>query len=109
MVVFKTDWEVAGLYAGLAVEAGADRWLPQMREECERCRDALLGIRGGRDLLDHQVGLRDRLIARGEALRPLHELQVSLLARWRRDRDDAVLRLVHGTINGIAAGVQNTG
>jgi phosphoenolpyruvate carboxylase len=109
MVVFKTDWEIAGLYAGLAAEAGADRWLPRMREECERCREALLAIRGGRDLLDHQADLRSRLIARGEALRPLHELQVSLLGRWRRDGDDAVLRLVHGTINGIAAGVQNTG
>jgi phosphoenolpyruvate carboxylase len=109
MVVFKTDWEVAGLYAGLAADAGAGCWLPRLREECERCREALLAIRGGGELLDHQSGLRGRLIARGEALRPLHELQVSLLARWRRAGDDAVLRLVHGTINGIAAGVQNTG
>jgi phosphoenolpyruvate carboxylase len=109
MVVFKTDWDVAGLYAGLAVQAGADRWLPRLREECERCREGLLAIRGGRELLDHQAGLRGRLVARGEALRPLHELQVSLLERWRRDGDDAVLRLVHGTVNGIAAGVQNTG
>jgi phosphoenolpyruvate carboxylase len=109
MVVFKTDWEVAGLYAALAGRAGADVWLPRLREEYERCRDALLAIRGGRNLLDHQADLRGRLVARGQALRPLHELQVSLLDRWRRDRDEAVLRLVHGTVTGIAAGVQNTG
>jgi phosphoenolpyruvate carboxylase len=109
MVVFKTDWEVAAAYATLAREAGAGRWLPRLRAECDRCAGALLAIRGGRELLDHQADLRRRLTTRGEALRPLHELQVSLLEQWRRDGDEAVLRLVHGTINGIAAGVQNTG
>ncbi|HEX3606100.1 MAG TPA: phosphoenolpyruvate carboxylase [Candidatus Dormibacteraeota bacterium] len=109
MVVFKTDWEVGALYAGLARGAGADRWLPRLREECDRCADALLAVRGGSALLDHQPDLRARLDARGRALRPLHELQVLLLEGWRREGSDALLRLVHGTINGIAAGVQNTG
>jgi phosphoenolpyruvate carboxylase len=109
MVVFKTDWEVGALYAGLARGAGADRWLPRLREEYDRCAEALLAVRGGRGLLDHQPDLRNRLAARGRALRPLHELQVLLLEGWRREGSDALLRLVHGTINGIAAGVQNTG
>ena len=109
MVVFKTDWEVGALYAGLARGAGADRWMPRLREEYDRCAEALLAVRGGRELLDHQADLRDRLTARGRALRPLHELQVLLLEGWRREGTDALLRLVHGTINGIAAGVQNTG
>jgi phosphoenolpyruvate carboxylase len=109
MVVFKTDWEVGALYAGLARGAGADRWLPRLREEYDRCAEALLAVRGGRGLLDHQPDLRGRLAARGRALRPLHELQVLLLEGWRREGSDALLRLVHGTINGIAAGVQNTG
>jgi phosphoenolpyruvate carboxylase len=34
---------------------------------------------------------------------------VLLLEGWRREGSDSLLRLVHGTINGIAAGVQNTG
>ncbi len=109
MVVFKTDWEVGSLYAGLARGAGADRWLPRLRAEYDRCVEALLAIRGGEALLDHQPDLRDRLAARGRALLPLHELQVLLLEGWRREGSDALLRLVHGTINGIAAGVQNTG
>ena len=109
MVVFKSDWEVGALYAGLARGAGADRWMPRLRDEYDRCAEALLAVRGGRELLDHQPDLRDRLAARGRALRPLHELQVLLLEGWRREGSDALLRLVHGTINGIAAGVQNTG
>ena len=109
MVAFKTDWGVAEVYATLALDAGAGRWLPRIREEWESCVDAILAIREGRTLLEHQADLRDRILARGDALRPLHELQVSLLGQWRRDGDAAVLRLVHGTVNGIAAGVQNTG
>jgi phosphoenolpyruvate carboxylase len=109
MVVYKTDWEVGALYAGLARGAGADRWMPRLRAEYDRCAEALLAVRGGHELLDHQPDLRERLAARGRALRPLHELQVLLLEEWRREGSDALLRLVHGTINGIAAGVQNTG
>jgi len=109
MVVFKTDWEVAALYADLARDAGAAHWLPRLREEYDRCARALLTIRGGAELLDHETDLRARLVARGRALHPLHELQVSLLDEWRREGSDGALRLVHATINGIAAGVQNTG
>lgn len=109
MVLFKTDWEIGDLYAQLATDAGACRWLPRLRREYLDCVEAVLRIRQGEALLDHQPGLRRRILGRASALRRLHELQVALLAQWRRDGDEAVLRLVHGTINGIAAGVQNTG
>lgn len=112
MVAFKTDWEVAEMYADLAPGDGPDgaaRWLPALRAEYERCRDSLLAIRGGDDLLDHQPDLRARLAARARALVPLHRLQVTLLAEWRATGDPERLRLVHGTVNGIAAGLQNTG
>ncbi|MES4792578.1 MAG: hypothetical protein C4321_05945, partial [Chloroflexota bacterium] len=100
MVLFKTDWEVGELYAQLALDAGASRWLPRLRAEYLACTDALLRIRGGNELLDHQPELRRRILGRAPALRRLHELQVALLARWRRDGDETSLRLVHGTING---------
>ena len=112
MVAFKTDWEVAEMYAELAGGDGPDsasRWLPVLRAEYDRCRDALLSIRAGDALLDHQPDLRARLGARSRALLPLHRLQVALLAEWRAGGDPDRLRLVHGTVNGIAAGLQNTG
>lgn len=112
MVAFKTDWEVAAMYASLAGGDGNDsaaHWLPRLHAEYDRCVEALLRIRGGDSLLDHQPDLRDRLAARARALHPLHRLQVSLLADWRASGDFQRLRLVHETVNGIAAGLQNTG
>jgi len=112
MVAFKTDWDVADMYAQLAPGDGGDgaaRWLPVLRAEYDRCVDALLRIRGGEALLDHQPDLRARLDARARALLPLHRLQVALLLEWRASGDEERLRLVHETVNGIAAGLQNTG
>ncbi len=112
MVAFKTDWDVADMYSELAPGDGGDsaaRWLPVLRSEYDRCVAALLAIRGGDALLDHQPDLRSRLAARGRALLPLHRLQVALLAEWRARGDEERLRLVHETVNGIAAGLQNTG
>jgi len=42
---------------------------------------------------------------------PLSLLQVELLRRWRKDgrEDEALLRALVSTVNGIAAGIQNTG
>ena len=55
------------------------------------------------------LGVRDAHLA------PLHYLQVALLERWRADRaadrqpDSAVARALLLTVNGIAAGMRNTG
>lgn len=112
MVAFKTNWDVADMYAELAPGDGDDsaaQWLPRLRAEYDRCVAALLAIRGGDALLDHQPDLRGRLAARARALLPLHRLQVALLGEWRHSGDPERLRLVHETVNGIAAGLQNTG
>ena len=61
-------------------------------------------------LLDREPTLRTTLEIRDNYLQPLHHLQLELLGRYRRGDDDPELeRALLLTINGIAAGMRNTG
>ena len=61
-------------------------------------------------ILDRDPVLRTTLEIRDNYLEPLHHLQLQLLARHRRGEDDPELeRALLLTINGIAAGMRNTG
>ena len=44
-----------------------------------------------------------------EVVDPLNHLQVELLHRYRAGKDDRLLRIIHLTINGVAAGLRNSG
>jgi len=75
----------------------------------------VLAVTGSAELLDANPVLRETLRVRDAYLAPVHELQVSLLRRWRDERaagrppDPAVARALLLTVNGIAAGLRNTG
>ncbi|PPJ44811.1 hypothetical protein C0075_24385, partial [Rhizobium sp. KAs_5_22] len=72
---------------------------------------AVLAIKGSDELLRGDHRLRQSIRLRNPYVDPISLLQVDLLARWRAaDRpDDALLQALVATVNGIAAGVQNTG
>lgn len=69
------------------------------------------------ELLERQPALQRTLSVRNSYLEPLHYLQISLLAEFRRDSggkelgevDDSLQRALLTTVNGIAAGMRNTG
>jgi phosphoenolpyruvate carboxylase len=82
--------------------------------EFQRTRDAVLEITEQRSVLERQPGLLASLYLRDPYLDPMSYFQVRLLRELRRlppddPRRPAHLQAVLRTINGIAAGLQNTG
>ena len=81
-----------------------------VRGEHERTREEVLRLTGGPDLLGRHPLLQRTLQVRDAYLAPLHALQVELLQRRRSGVDDPdVHRALLVTVNGIAAGLRNTG
>jgi phosphoenolpyruvate carboxylase len=111
MVLAKGDLAIAGRYAGLVEDkALAETVFGQIRAEWERTTEALLAITGQTCLLDNNPDLAAVIRSRLPYIDPLNHLQIELIRRRRRgDDDEAVREGIHLTINGVAAGLRNTG
>ena len=111
MVLAKADMAIAGRYAGLVEDrALADHVFGQIKAEWERTTEALLKITGQTVLLDKHPDLAAAIRSRLPYIDPLNHLQIELIRRRRRgDEDEAVKEGIHLTINGVAAGLRNTG
>jgi phosphoenolpyruvate carboxylase len=110
----KADVGVARLYARLATNDGDERRWATIEAEHARAVQLLLRVTGRDRLLDDAPVLQRSITLRNPYVDSLSELQVRLLARLRSlEPDDpareTVLRLVQLTVNGVAAGLQNTG
>jgi phosphoenolpyruvate carboxylase len=110
MTLFKTDLDIASRYVNTLVEPEHRHLLDLIRAEMELATSQLLDIRGRREVLQDAPTLRRTLNVRDIYLDPINYIQVSLLERRRngeqtRDLDRALLL----TVNGIAAGMRNTG
>jgi phosphoenolpyruvate carboxylase len=80
------------------------------RSLLRRTRQALHAITGQRDFLEHDPDLARSIRDRLPYLDPLNHLQLELLHRYRGgDTSEVVTRALHMTINGIAAGLRNSG
>ena len=88
-----------------------DTMFPGIVEEFERTREAILEIKDAGQMLDGDYRLRLSIRLRNPYVDPISLLQADLLRRWREgDREDgALLEALVSTVNGIAAGIQNTG
>jgi phosphoenolpyruvate carboxylase len=115
MVLAKSDMAIFERYSQLAAGVPEGDLHARMHagiaSEFERTRDAVLAIKDETDLLAHDRRLALSIRLRNPYVDPISLLQVDLLARWRAgDRaDDALLQALVATVNGIAAGIQNTG
>ena len=114
MTLAKADIGVARTYAGLARGEGAARIWERIEAEHERTVRLLLRVTRRDHLLDGLPVLQRSIELRNPYVDSLSELQVRLLARLRALAPDdparaEVLRLVQLSINGIAAGLRNTG
>jgi phosphoenolpyruvate carboxylase len=116
MVLSKTDLAVASRYAELVPDRKLRRSVfKRITEEYERTVDCLSLITGARERLAGNPLLARSIKNRFAYLDPLNHLQVELIKRHRaataegRKLDERVRRGIHLTINGIAAGLRNTG
>ncbi|MFZ1547927.1 MAG: phosphoenolpyruvate carboxylase [Candidatus Nitrotoga sp.] len=111
MVLSKTDMGIASRYAELVPDETLRHIIFDMIEtEWQRTVDMLFAITGATTLLEGNPTLARSLTTRTPYIDPLNHLQVGLLHRHRSgDNHYLVKRGIHLTINGIAAGLRNSG
>ena len=111
MVLAKTDLAIASRYAGLVRDSDLrDRIFGRIRAEHAATVEALLEITGQQALLDGNPLLRRSIRNRFPYLDPLNHVQVEMLHRHREgSADERIKRGIHLSINGIAAGLRNSG
>jgi phosphoenolpyruvate carboxylase len=111
MVLAKSDLAVASRYAALVPDAALrDSIFGRIRAEWQRTVGATLSITGRDSLLADNPALARSIRDRLAYLDPLNHLQLELLRRHRSGKsDERTKRGIHLTINGIAAGLRNSG
>lgn len=111
MVLAKTDLAIGGRYAELVPHAALRaRIFGSIEAEWQRTRRSLAAITGQEELLAENPTLARSIRNRFPYLDPLNHVQVECLRRHRADPSDArLLAAIHLTINGVAAGLRNSG
>ncbi|MGI8627795.1 MAG: phosphoenolpyruvate carboxylase [Geodermatophilaceae bacterium] len=112
MTLVKTDLSIAARYVGRLVDPSLRRLFETIKTEHALTVAQVLSVTGETELLASFPVLRQTLRIRETYLEPLHHLQIELLARQRADaeeKDPLLARALLLTVNGIAAGLRNTG
>ncbi len=116
MSLVKADLGIAALYSELMPDrALAGRILARIRDEYQRTRDAVLAITGQSELMESETVIQRSVNRRNPYVDPLNYIQVEMLRRLRALPDpesleaDSLREVIVFTINGIAAGLKNTG
>ena len=111
MVLAKTDLAIAGRYVDLVPDRElAERMFNAIKAEWQRTVDALREITQTQVFLADNPALARSIRNRFPYLDPLNHLQIDLLRRYRGGQtDERTKRAIHLTINGLAAGLRNSG
>ncbi len=112
----KADMQIARLYSELVPDrALASQVFTAIRDEYQRTVEAILEIKGQKELMEDEPVIQRSIQLRNPYVDPLNYIQVELLRRLRAlpDPESSEARTLHDaivlTINGIAAGLRNTG
>ena len=115
MVIAKSDLAIAARYVDLVEDKKlGKRIFTRIEAEWQRTDDALTLITGEANRLASNSALARSIEHRFPYLDPLNHLQVELMRRYRNRKDgdpatERVQRGIHISINGLAAGLRNTG
>jgi len=111
MALAKADFGIARLYASLVEdEALRDRVFTTLETEFQRTRRMVLAVTGQTQLLERNPVLANSIRLRNPYVDPMSLLQLELLRRKRGGESGEELdRAITATINGISAGLRNTG
>ncbi|SDE12158.1 Phosphoenolpyruvate carboxylase, type 1 [Paenibacillus sp. UNCCL117] len=116
MALAKADLLIAKEYGSMIKDQKiANRIYQLIEDEYRKTSELILQITGQQEILDNVPVIQESIRLRNPYVDPLSYMQVDLLAELRASRDDGgeddplLLREVLLTINGIAAGLRNTG
>ena len=116
MSLLKADMDIASLYVELVPDKKlANELFDSIRTEYDRTRGAVLSISGHTNLLDAEPITQNAVQLRNPYVDPLNYIQVEMLRRIRALPDpesaeaESIREVIGITINGIAAGLRNTG
>ena len=111
MVLAKTDMGIASRYAELVEDAALrEQIFGRIQDERERSQKWLFAITDHTELFQDNPTLARSIRNRTPYIDPLNHLQVELLRRYRSGEDsEEVKRSIHLTINGVTAGLRNSG
>ncbi len=111
MVLAKSDLALASRYAELVPDTRLRKKVfAAIEAEWHKTSQALSQITGEKQRLATNAALQRSMRHRFPYIDPLHHLQVELIRRYRAGQgDERVKRGIHMAINGIAAGLRNTG
>ena len=111
LAMAKADFSIARLYASLVEDIDLrERVYHLLADEFERARRMILRITGQSELLERNPVLSRSIRLRNPYVDPLSLIQVELLRRKRRGEQSTELDYgIGATMNGIAAGLHNTG
>jgi phosphoenolpyruvate carboxylase len=111
MVLAKSDMGIASRYAELVTDIKLrEEIFGHIKDEWERSQKWLFAITGNTELLQDNPTLMRSILNRTPYIDPLNHLQVELLRRYRSGDDgEEVKRSIHLTINGVSAGLRNSG
>ena len=111
MAMSKSDLSIAAIYSQLVEDSQLrERIFAMIKAEWGKTTQALELITGNKSRLANAPQLADSIKRRMPHIYPLHRLQVELIKKSRHGiADESTQRGIHIAINGIAAGLRNTG
>ncbi|MDH3455495.1 MAG: phosphoenolpyruvate carboxylase [Gemmatimonadota bacterium] len=110
MVLAKAAPDIAAQYDKRLVPAELHPLGEDLRHRLRRAQEAVLAVTGHAGLLEDNPVLRRSIDVRNPYVDPINLVQTEILCRLRHaPRDDALLQALLVTVNGIAAGMRNTG